>query len=66
MCTDVQSWFIDAQRDETDLAGGQNFTRITADIHIILLEIFCGNKSRIGAAIEHLVSIFSGALTPVN
>ena len=45
MCTDVQSWFIDAQRDETDLAGGQNFTRITADIHIILLEIFCGNKN---------------------
>ena len=40
MCIDVQSWFIDAQRDETDLAGGQNFTRITADIHIILLEIF--------------------------
>ena len=30
MCIDVQSWFIDAQRDETDLAGGQNFTRITA------------------------------------
>ena len=22
--------YIDAQRDETDLAGGQNFTRITA------------------------------------
>ena len=45
MCIDVQSWFIDAQRDETDLAGGQNFTRITADIHIILLDIFCGNKN---------------------
>ena len=37
--------YIDAQRDETDLAGGQNFTRITAGHTHYITGHFCGNKN---------------------
>ena len=39
--------YIDVQRDETDLAGGQKLFSLESlpDIHILSPDIFCGNKN---------------------
>ena len=39
--------YLDVQLDETDLAGGQKLfsQESLPDIHILLTDIFCGNKN---------------------